>query len=94
MARKQSHVLTSDQLRQVIQSMRYPEKDIALLSILTDMNVAEIFGLQWKYVNPSEMSRVVDGEWIPPHAIAVRNLSYRNQIRIVSESPKKGYPDI
>jgi site-specific recombinase XerC len=92
MARKQSHVLTSDQLRQVIHNMRYPEKDVALLSILTDMNVAEIFGLQWKYVNSSEMGRLVDGEWIPPHVIAVRNLSYRNQIRIVTESRKRDIP--
>jgi hypothetical protein len=72
--------------------MRYPEKDIALLCILTDMNVAEIFGLQWKYINPSEMGRTVDGEWIPPHVIAVRNLSYRNQIRIVTGSRKRDIP--
>jgi site-specific recombinase XerC len=92
MSRKQSHVLTTEQLRQVIHNMRYPEKDVALLSILTDMNVAEIFGLQWKYVNPSEMGRVVDGEWIPPHVIAVRHLSYRNQIRIVTDSRKREIP--
>jgi integrase len=72
--------------------MRYPEKDIALFCILTNMNVAEIFGLQWKYVNPSDMGRWVDGEWIPPHVIAVRNLSYRNQIRIVTGSRKRDIP--
>ena len=92
MARKQSHILTSEQLRQAIHNMRYPEKDVALLSILTDMNVAEIFGLEWKYVNPSEMGRLVDGEWIPPHVIAVRNLSYRNQIRLVTGSRKRDIP--
>jgi site-specific recombinase XerC len=92
MARKQSHVLTTEQLRQVIHNMRYPEKDVALLSILTNMNVAEIFGLQWKYVNSLEMGRLVNGEWIPPHVIAVRHLSYRNQIRIVTESRKRDIP--
>lgn len=92
MARKQSHVLSSEQLRRAIRNMRYPEKDIALLCILTDMNVAEIFGLQWKYVNASEMGRWVDEEWIPPHSIAVRNLSYRNQIRIVTGSRKREIP--
>ncbi len=91
-ARKQSHVLTSEQLRQVIHNMRYPEKDVALLCVLTDMNVAEIFGLQWKYVNASELGRQVDGEWIPPHVIAVRNLSYRNQMRIVTGSRKRDIP--
>ena len=92
MSRKPSHVLTSEELRRAIHNMRYPEKDVALLSILTDMNVAEIFGLQWKYVNPSEMGRWVDGEWIPPQVIAVRNLSYRNQIRIVTGSRKRDIP--
>jgi hypothetical protein len=38
------------------------------------------------------MGRLVDGEWIPPHVIAVRNLSYRNQIRIVTESRKRDIP--
>jgi site-specific recombinase XerC len=92
MARKQSHVLSADQLRRAIRNMRYPEKDIALLCMLTDMNVAEIFGLQWKYVNPSEMGHWVDRECIPPHVIAVRNLSYRNQIRIVTGSRKRDIP--
>jgi site-specific recombinase XerC len=92
MARKESHVLTAEQLRQAIHSMRYPEKDVALLSILTDMNVAEIFGLQWDYVNSSVTGRLVDGEWIPPHVIAVRHLSYRNQIRLVMGSRKRDIP--
>ena len=60
MARKQSHVLTTEQLRQAIHNMRYPEKDVAL-SILADMREChEIFGLQWKYVNSSDMGRFME----------------------------------
>jgi site-specific recombinase XerD len=51
MARKEAHKLTLIQLKQVMQAMRYPEKDIALFALLTELNVAEICGLQWKYVN-------------------------------------------
>ena len=75
--RKEAHVLTSEQLRQLIGVMRCPEREVAILAILTDMNVAEICGLQWKYVNLSELSCKVDGEWIPARTIAVRKQSYR-----------------
>ena len=53
MSRKEAHALTLDQLKQVMHWMRYPEKEIALFALLTEMNVAEICGLQWKYVNLS-----------------------------------------
>jgi integrase len=75
--RKQAHVLNMDQLRQLVAEMRSPEREIALLAVLTEMNVAEICGLQWKYVNLSEFRCMIDGEWIPPRTIAVRKQSYR-----------------
>ena len=92
MARKEAHVLTPAQLRQVLQLMRYPEKEIALFAILTGMSVAEICGLQWKYLNLSDFRRLVDGEWIPAKALAIRKQSHRgefgpvttNRMRILS----------
>src|SRR5580704_1646885 len=56
MSRRETHALTLTQLKQVMQWMRYPEKEIALFALLADMNVAEICGLQWKYVNLSNRS--------------------------------------
>ena len=45
--------------------MRYPEKDIALFALLTGMNVTEICGLKWQYVNLSNDRHIVDDEVIP-----------------------------
>jgi site-specific recombinase XerC len=86
------HVLSVDQLQVVIRNMRYPERDIALLGVFTDMSVAEIFGLQWKYINMSETQRLTGNEWIPAQTIAVRNQSYRSQVRQVTATRKRDLP--
>ena len=77
MARKETVSLTLDQLWQVIQLMRYPVRELAVLVLLTEMSVAEICGLKWKYVNPSYDRRRVDGEWLSAKTIAIRKQSYR-----------------
>jgi integrase len=96
MARKKAHTLTPAQLKHVIQVMGYPENGIALLAILTGMNVAEICGLQWEYLNLSDKARLVDEEWIPPKTIAVRKQSYRGEFGLVTESRKRfvSVPDL
>jgi integrase len=89
MARKQPHSLTLDELKSVIQLMRYPEREIALLAILTKMSVAEICGLQWKYVNLSDARRIVDGDWLPARTIAIRKQSYRGEFGFVMTSRQR-----
>jgi len=54
----------------VLAAMRYPDKEIAFLAILTSMHLSEIFGLQWKQVNLTEEWSNTDGEPIPPWTIA------------------------
>jgi integrase len=80
MSRKETPVLTFAQLKQLLGAMRYPEREFALLAMLTDMNVAEICGLQWKYLNLSNLPRMIDQEFVPPKVIAVRNQSYRGEV--------------
>jgi site-specific recombinase XerC len=92
MTHKPGHALSVDQLQVVIRNMRYPERDIALLGIFTDMSVAEIFGLQWKYINMSETQHLAGNEWIPGQTIAVRNQSYRSQVRQVTAPRKRDIP--
>jgi site-specific recombinase XerC len=75
--RKQPHRLTLTNLKQVMQVMGYPERHIALLLILTDMNVTEICGLQWKYVNLSSQTHPDQQRLLPSRTIAVRNKLYR-----------------
>ena len=89
MARKEAHALTLAQLVQVLQRMRYPEKELALFATLTGMSVAEICGLQWKCLNLSNLRHLLDGEWIPARAIAIRNQSYRGEFGQVMENRKR-----
>jgi site-specific recombinase XerD len=92
MARKEAHALTLDQLKCVIQSMQHPEREIALIAILTKMSIAEICGLQWKYVNLSGAKRVVDRDWLAPRTIAIRNQSCRGEFALVTPSRRRSIP--
>jgi integrase len=92
MKRKELHTLTLSQLRQMMQMMRYPERVITLFVILTGMNVAEICGLQWKYVNLSNDRHLVDADRIPPRTICIRKQSYRGEFGPVIESRKRVLP--
>jgi len=89
MARKEPHALTVAQLKELIPVMRYPEKHIALFATLTDLNLAEICGLQWKYVNLTTDRHFVDGEWIPGRTIAVRRQSYRGHHGVVTDARQR-----
>ena len=89
MARKEAHILTFAQLKQVMELMRYPEKEIALFAVLNGMSVAEICGLQWKYLNLSDLRRLVDGEWIPARTMAIRYQSYRGEFGLVMKNRKR-----
>ena len=92
MTRKELHALSLNQVKQMMQMMRYPEKVIALFAIVTGMNVAEICGLQWKYVNVSNDRHLADTDWIPPRTIAVRKQSYRGEFGPVIANRKRFVP--
>ena len=82
-SRKEAHMLSLPQLKAVLELMRYPEKEMTLMAILTGMNVAEICGLQWKHVNLSPSEQYADGEVIPSRTIAVRKQWYRGELNSV-----------
>lgn len=92
MLRKQIYSLTFDQTIRTLQAMRYPERDISLIAILTGMSIAEICGLQWKYVNLTDHTVKREGELIPPKSIAVRKQSYRGELSLVPDGRKKYIP--
>lgn len=83
MSRKEAHMLSLPQLKAVLEIMRYPEKEMTLLAIVTGMNVAEICGLQWKHVNLTPLEIEADGERILARAIAVRKQWYRGELNSV-----------
>ncbi len=72
--------------------MGYPERELVLLTVLTDMTIVEICGLQWKYVNLLNSSRLVEGEVIPPITAAIRRQSYRGVLSNVIRSRKRIIP--
>lgn len=89
MSRKEPHALTLAQLQEVLAVMRSPERELALMAILTGMNVTEICGLQWKCVNLTETCSGADDEPIPPRTIAVRRQFYRGQLFSVTRSSRQ-----
>jgi integrase len=89
MTRKEPHALSLAQLKDVMNAMRHPEKNIAAFALLTELSVAEICGLQWKYLNLSNCSRLVEEEIVPPRTIAVRLQSYRGEFGAVPESRRR-----
>ena len=89
---RDKHVLTLAELKEVMTLMRSPESVIALFALLTDMNLVEISGLRWQYLNLSGNAQLVGEDWIPAKTIAVRNQWYRGEFRPVSISRKRFLP--
>jgi integrase len=83
--RKEAHLLTLSQATEALRAMGYPEKEMMLMTVFTDMNMAEICGLQWGHVNLTGAAIDIDGEIVPPRTIAVRKQWYRGR----SESARK-----
>lgn len=84
--RKVTSPLTFTQAKAVFDAMRYPEKEMMLLSVFTDINVSEMCGLQWKYVNLGGEAVVVQGERVPPKSIAVRQQWFRGDVEAVRQT--------
>jgi integrase len=78
--RETEHNLTIFQTKATLELMQYPEKEIALITLTTGMNLGEICDLQWKHVNLTESVRFVDGEPVPARSIAVRTHWNRDRL--------------
>jgi integrase len=94
MVRKEAHSLTLTQAKDLIRAMQYPEKELALIVMLTHMNVAEICGLQWKWVNLTDEWSMAEGERIPPKTIAVRKHFYRGELVTLPKRSRKRFLSI
>jgi integrase len=94
MVRKEAHALTLVQAQALLGAMQYPERELALIAMLTHMNVAEICGLQWKWVNLADDWGTAEGERIPPRTIAVRRHFYRGQLVNLPRRSRNRYVSI
>jgi integrase len=88
-ARKGVPVLTLAQTQQILRVMRYPEKEMTIIALLTDMNLSEVCGLRWKNVNLTGAWLNSDSEAIPPITIAVRKQWYRGELSNVKDTRKR-----
>ncbi len=66
------HALTWEQAQSVTAKLASPAKEMAMVSMLLSMNIAEVCGLCWRHVNLADQWATVDGEALPPWTIAVR----------------------
>lgn len=87
--RGSTRIVTLEQLDQVLRAMRYPERQLTIIGLLTDLNVSEICGLQWKHVNLIGSWSDSDGELIPPLAISVKKRWYRGESADVKEARRR-----
>ena len=71
MIRKKSYDLTILQAKELLKLMRYPEREITLLTITTGMNIGEICALRWKHVNLSQFAVRFNGKLIPPRSVMI-----------------------
>ncbi len=77
MKRKPKHALTVQQARAILEALGSPYRAMALLSMTTSMNLAEMCALKWKRLNLSTEPILSEGEIIPPRSIAVRENFYQ-----------------
>jgi site-specific recombinase XerC len=92
MSRKEAHALTLSQTKALLETMRYPEREMTVVAILTDMSVAEICGLQWKYVNIAPVPVEVACDTIPPGTIQIRKQWYRGELSDVKKVRVRDLP--
>ena len=90
--RKEAHSLTLSQATEALTAMRYPEKEMMLLTVFTDMNMAEICGIQWGHINLTGMTINIEGGIVPPKTIAVRKQWYRGKSQGVKENRIRNLP--
>jgi integrase len=71
MPHKESHNLTIVEAKTILGMMKYPEREIALITITVGMSISEICALQWKHVNLTGSTIYADGKLVPPRSILV-----------------------
>jgi integrase len=69
---KRTQRLDAAQVRSILRLMKYPEREMTLITIATGMSISEICGMQWKHVNLTRAEVERDLYSIPPRSILVR----------------------
>lgn len=89
MQRKERHAMNFAQASALVNMLPTTAREMVLLSILTSLNVAELLGLAWKWVNLDEESATVAGEELPGRTLGVRQNFYRGKFGSVKAKSRK-----
>ncbi len=89
MQRRELHALRFDQAREVLARLPTPSREMALLSMMTSLNVAEMLGLRWMRLNLTDHPMVSGGEVLPPYSLAVRENYYRGEFGSVKAASRR-----
>jgi integrase len=63
--------LNSIYLKQILERMQNPERQIAVIAMFTGLTLEDICALQWKQVNVTELPSRMKKHFLPPGTIAV-----------------------
>ncbi len=77
MERKEALALTFEQGKALLLEPPSPVAEMALVSMTCSLNVAELLGLRWKWLNLTGEPVVIDTELLHPYTLAVRQNYYR-----------------
>ncbi len=89
MQRKETHALSFSLGNELLLRLPSPVREMALLSMTTSLNVAEMLGLSWKRVNLTEEIVVVGGEVLQPNSLVVRESCYRGRFGTVKAKSRR-----
>lgn len=70
-------------IRMLIQQLSSPSREMAALAVGTSMNVAEMCGLRWRWVNLTDGVVQVDQDILAPFSLAVRANYYEREYTTV-----------
>ena len=89
MSRKEAHALSFQMGRDLLLVLPPTARTMALLSMTTSLNVAEMLALRWKRVNLTDEVAIVGAEVMKPWSLAVRENYYRGQFGSVKAKSRR-----
>ena len=89
MTRRELRGLTVEQVKTILKVMKYPEREVALLTICTGLGVSEICALRWKNVNLTHAPIFRNGVRVPARSIIIGKLARSNTFKPVQQGPNK-----
>jgi len=89
LSRRGCHELTRQQAKTILKLLRYPEREVALLTMSTGLGVQDICALRWKDVNLTTIAVHEDGRQIPARSFVVTKLSSHQAHGPVQRMPDK-----